>query len=568
MMVNRRRTWSLAIAGVAASAMLAPATARAQQTTPCDQESHTYAKVSRAPRYAALPQEVVSIPSTRDGVSIQIGIVRPKVPAGTRVPVIVDAGPYYNPMQTLDLRACEPRLTENFVPQGYAVALVAVRGTGDSGGCMDLFGPGERADLNQAITWLAQRPWSSGAVGMTGKSYDGSTPWEVASFGNPHLKTIVPLEGVTDVFDLLFGHGTPDWRGPLVLNDIYYLQSVLFYMDGRSPENTVGVTACPDYATGSAASAYSAQTGQVDPWGYWTVRRYRPAVERRYRGSVFLVQGLQDWNVNPGQQFPWIGRLARRGVYVKQLLGQWGHSYPDEEDPPSQRLDWPDLLLAWFDRWLKGDDVALGPRVEVEDARGHWRTESSWPPPGTAQRLWLTGGGGLAGEPAGEPADQTLGPDPAHLQGGGVLDNEPPAPLEEQCAPGTCAAFSTAPLGAAEHVAGLPRARLTVTPSGPAGELSGYLYAVTDAGAHRVGWGQADLRFPHGEDDPQPVTPGRPMTVDLNFQALDDVVPRGARLVLVVGEGSAYNRLPSTPNAPVALSAGGRASSLSYTAVG
>jgi len=234
----------LAAATVAVCAF-APGTASAQQTTPCDQETYTYSKVSRPAQYSALPQQIVNLKSDRDGVDIQVGLIRPDVPAGVKVPVIVQASPYFNPLQTMDLTACSPRYVKNFVSQGYAVALVPVRGTADNGGCMDLFGPGERADLNQVITWLGQQDWSTGSVGMVGKSYDGSTPWEVASFGNPYLKTIVPIEGVNDVFRLLFGPGTPDWRGPLVLNDIYYVQSIAFYLNGRSPEHTAQVTACP-----------------------------------------------------------------------------------------------------------------------------------------------------------------------------------------------------------------------------------------------------------------------------------------------------------------------------------
>ena len=45
-------------------------------------------------------------------------------------------------------------------------------------------------------TWLGTQPWSNGKVGMIGKSYDGSTPWQAATFGNPHLATIVPMSGL------------------------------------------------------------------------------------------------------------------------------------------------------------------------------------------------------------------------------------------------------------------------------------------------------------------------------------------------------------------------------------
>jgi X-Pro dipeptidyl-peptidase len=550
----------------AALAGSAPPGASAQQVTRCDQESHTYSKVSSPARYGFQPQKVVELASGRDGATIQIGLVRPKVPPGERVPVIVDAGPYYHPMQTLDLRRCAPRLTENFVPHGYAVALVAVRGTADSGGCMDLFGPGERADLNQAITWLARQPWSTGAVGMTGLSYDGSTPWEVASFGNPHLKTIVPVEGVPDIFQLLFGGGTPDWRGPAVLNDIYYVQSIVSYLAGRDPQHTVEVTACPDYAVANAASVHSAQSGEPDPFGYWAARRFRDRVERNYRGSVLLVQGLQDWNVNPGLQYPWIENLERRGLYVKHLIGQWGHTNPDTADPPDQRPDYADLLLDWFDRWLKGRSVDLGPRVQVEDSDGRWRNAAEWPPEEPATTLWLTADQGLGGEPHRATGSRLLAPDPAHTQAGG-LGVEVPDSLGTLCGPPNCAYFATEPFPEGYRFAGLPRLRVTVTPSGPAGQLSAYLYEVTAAGATRLGWGQVDLRFPRGDGDARRVEPGKPTTVDFDLQPLDAVVAPNARLALVLSEGTAYNRLASLPNFPMRLEVGGTSGSLTLSRV-
>lgn len=127
---------------------------------------------------------------------------------------------------------------------------------------------------------------------MIGKSYDGGTQW-AASFGNPYLKTIVPEEGVPDVFRLLFGSGTPDWRGPTVLNNVYYGQSVVFYLENRQPSNTIAVTACPEYGTANAAAVDSAQTGTVDPLGYWAAREYTQQVLDNYRGSIFLVQGAR-----------------------------------------------------------------------------------------------------------------------------------------------------------------------------------------------------------------------------------------------------------------------------------
>jgi putative CocE/NonD family hydrolase len=540
--------------------------AAAQQTTPCDLGGADDARMlSTPPKYDPMPQQLVELSSDADGATIQIGLIRPKVPAGVRVPVIVDAGPYYHAMNILNYRDCEPFLVDNFVPQGYAVALVPTRGTSNNGGCMNLMGSLERADLNQAITWLGSQSWSNRSVGMIGKSYDGSTPWQVASFGNPHLKTIVPEEGVPSLFNLMFAGGTADWRGPAVLSGIYYIESVVFYAPGRSIQHTIEQSACPEYGVGTAAGLYSAVTGELDPFGFWASRQYTDDVVAKYRGSIFLVHGLQDWNVNPGTQYPLAQRMAKQGVYVKALLGQWGHSKPYEVDPPDQRVDYANILLAWFDRWLKGRRTDLGPRVQVEDSDGHWRNEPTWPPPGAKESLWLTPTGGLASSPSAGSGSAVLAADPIHLEEpteghNGVVF--PPESLHGVCVQPLCAAYRTAPYRSLHRISGIPRVKLSVTPTGPTGDISVWLYAEGSGGLRRIGWGQVDLRFPTGGTQSEPVTPGQDMVLDFALQPLETLIPAGQRLVMVVSQGNTYNRLPSVPPFPVTLHVGGTDSGL------
>jgi putative CocE/NonD family hydrolase len=539
-------------------------TAHAQQMTPCDFQSQgdysgSYAKVHAQGPFEIAKQEIVAIESDIDGATIQIGLVKPQVPKGMRVPVIAAPSVYYHPLQTMDLRACRPFLTENYVPHGYAVAFLPVRGTADSGGCMEMMGPKERADIDQAITWLGKQPWSTGNVGMIGKSYDGAAQWEAAAFGNPYLKTIVPLSGVPDLFELLYGDGIVDWRGPAVLNGIYYLESAGFYAPGRSPEHTVEVSACPTYAEGLAASTYSGATGELDPLGYWADRRYIDDILKNYRGSVYLVQGLQDWNVNPAQQYPWIWELEKRGVYVKHLLGQWGHSWPYDG---GSRMDWADILLNWWDRWLRGEKHAdLGPRVQVEDNTGLWRNAARWPS-GKDVTFHLNPEHKLGEKASSESATEMVANDPFHTQLG-YSSSMPPEGMESQCMAPTCTYFESAPVTGDFRISGLPEIDLTVVPRGPGGQLSAYLYAATDDGYERIGWAQSNLRFPGEADEAKDVTPGAKLEVAITMQPLDAVVTDGGRLVLMVSGGTAWNRLPVFPNFPVEILEGEGLSTMS-----
>src|ERR1041385_8395017 len=130
-----------------------------------------FARVLHPGNLSAMPAELVYLPSDVDGVDIELTVWRPET--GQPVPVLVDAGPYYEPAGAVpSTRAVGAglasesghlqRLVENYVPLGYAVAALSVRGTAGSGGCMDLMGPQEGSDLSQAITWLGEQPGRPG----------------------------------------------------------------------------------------------------------------------------------------------------------------------------------------------------------------------------------------------------------------------------------------------------------------------------------------------------------------------------------------------------------------------
>ena len=101
-----------------------------------------------------------------------------------------------------------------FVPRGYAVVGVDIVGTGRSTGCGDVGGKDEIDSVVAVIDWLNGRntahtadgadveaTWSSGAVGMIGKSYDGTLANGVAATGVKGLKTIVPISAISSWYD-------------------------------------------------------------------------------------------------------------------------------------------------------------------------------------------------------------------------------------------------------------------------------------------------------------------------------------------------------------------------------
>jgi hypothetical protein len=138
-----------------------------------------------------------------------------------KVPIIAEIGPYYDDG---DVDALTPAdrlgrfLIENLVPHGYGIAQVSVFGTGESNHCMDLMGLDEQEGIHAAVEYLGTASFSNGAVGIIGKSYDGSTPWEAAAMGSEYLKTIIPMSGLIGAHDLMWRNGSMEARGAIMHN--------------------------------------------------------------------------------------------------------------------------------------------------------------------------------------------------------------------------------------------------------------------------------------------------------------------------------------------------------------
>lgn len=545
--------------------------------------------------YAGVPESVTS----EGYVQIPIAYWLPKN-VSEPVPVIVDAGAYYEvgnhclvnvppgtpcPPEALvnDTIDWPGQTTQfslaNFLPHGYAVAQVAVRGTGTAGGCMDLMGPDEQADLSQAITWLGTQPWSNGKVAMIGASYDGSTPWEVAATGNPHLATIVPISGLPDIFDLMFHNGSAETRAAALHSSYWaygfgddFLTTVGIpgtpatppasvrvppsnplipsgQANGRQPYQDRQNLLCKEAWEGTLMVRYATYLG--DRGGqfstYWAERDYRDDVLRNFTGSVFLVHGLQDWNVDPHAAIPFNAQLRAAGVPMKEWYGQWGHALPQSscaKDAPRWawlpcRLDYGEVLFRWFEHYLKGNETAsLGQPVHVQDDRGYWRMVDAYPPTDAEWlTLYPTPARGLASEPS-RAASVTL---------------LPPSP--ERAGPAQYLEFRSEPLEEDLRLSGLPRLPIEFEAQGPGGYIGAWLFDENETGhvLDRLVWtvpmglpqplsefgvlpiighAQMDLRFHEGGDQPSELRPGERYVAKVEFEPLEVFLPKGHRVVL------------------------------------
>ncbi len=489
-----------------------------------------YSRALQEGPYDVLPAERHWV-EAHDGVEISTAVWRPDVPEDQEVPVILDIGPYYGgSIDQLNEDAREDVFfLDNFVKNGYAYGRVSTRGTAETGGCMEFFGPNEQQDVDTVLTYYGEQDWSNGHLALYGASYDGTTPWIGAASGNEHLKTIVPVSGLSDVHGLMFRNGTAEGRGAIMHSQVYWMNYGAM-PDYRSEEHRIE-SACDELVWGTYAGPWSTITGDHHDLpgpaeDYWEIRDWTGPVLDNYEGSVYMVHGMQDWNVEPSMAFPFMDAIEEKGLTVKYMLGQWGHDWPDraarqESDNPtvanSVRWDWAELLLRWFDQELKGLDVETGPIVDIQDDQGAWRTEETWPPQDLDWTRLHLGDGTLSLDPTSSGSD--LGFNPGRMDLG---------------AADTQWDFETETLQEDLRVAGLTRLHVTVTPSSPiGGNLHAELRSVDENGdSSRVAHGVMNLRYHAGGNQPQSLTPGEPIVAKIELFAADFVAPEGSTLEL------------------------------------
>lgn len=497
------------------------------------------------------------LPPLPDGLKAHGTVYLPDVPEGTKVPAIMDLGPYYgdlNPETNIYNKDHPPNLLYNdLLKRGYAIVLMSVRGTGQSEGCFAVGGQQEQEDAAAVVEWLATQEWSDGNIGMTGVSYDGTTPWEAAVKAPPHLKAIVPVEGISDMYRYTFFDGVPVSNGPAF--QTWYTALVDWaYLNGEGVPQWAAAqptNLCPEQAQWFADSWLTWQDGAHD--AYWQ-ERDTAARMPDITAPTFVVHGFQDWNVRMDEvQWSWQDlKVAKR-----MLLGQWEHNIPWRN---SFNEDWSfpaynATIAQWFDAFLKGDEAAkaaalAAPPVLAQDSQGTWWNLTAWPPTESkATPLHVTANATLSSAAEGTKdfvfRSYPTRDEPSGLAGlAADTARGATAPLR----PPSTVLFASPTLDAPVHLMGNAYFHATVSVDKPGGALTATLY--DEGPLHtrtKVVPGHLNLAQRESRDEAQDVPTGQPLDITVRMYALNHVFEAGHRLILELdGEGTEW---PS-PNHP------------------
>jgi putative CocE/NonD family hydrolase len=335
-------------------------------------------------------------------------------------PTIIVFTPYYRRFELADdtipteRSPNTVRYRKAFVPYGYALVVVDVRGTGASFGRRDAFrSPRERGDYHKIADWIVAQPWSNGAIGATGVSYLGAASDFLLTTGHPAVKAIAPLFAVFDTYIencypgglLLMNRlaGKDDQFMSALDNDHRENRKKFFgYLKNPNLLGPQRVDEDPDGSLCRAAVAeHSSNFNMADfitefrfkdsalPYDPdFTPASMNPATFAAYSTPGAAVLAVSGWMDGAAYANGSISRFLTYGDGrpVHLLIGPWDHGARVNISPWRNRIE-PEFalmgeVLRFFDHYLYGADNGYDREAPIHYFSMHeekWKNANAWP---------------------------------------------------------------------------------------------------------------------------------------------------------------------------------------------
>ena len=495
---------------------------------------------------------------------VHVAVVRPAQTetGGLKVPVVYETSPYFagisgarqylwNVRQEVGAppppRTSQPPVqvrvrpyisnshVSDWVPRGFAVVHSESPGTGLSQGCPTVGGPNESLAPKAVIDWLNGRArgfrtvdgdervvasWSTGKVGMTGTSYNGTLPLAAATTGVEGLEAIIPVAPNTSYYRYYRSNGLVRHPGGWLGEDIDFLFD---FINSGNPERR-------DWCAASVRDGEMAAKDRVtgDYNDFWAGRDYQNQLDN-VRAATLMAHAFNDWNVVPEHSVRVYEALRAKGVPVQAFFHQGGHGGP----PPLN------LMNRWFTRYLYGipNGVENEPRAWIV-REGAERTDPTsyvdYPNPAASPVTLRPQAGGVGTgvlSPAARPGQgrETL-VDNVSFSG---------AVLAQAEWTNHRLLYATPELTEPVHLSGTPRVTIRLSSSKPAANLSVWLVALPwtegpNAAFNVITRGWADPQNHSSLTRGEPLVPGRFYDLRFDLQPDDQIIPAGKRIALMI----------------------------------
>ena len=497
---------------------------------------------------------------------MHVDVTRPKqTEQGLQLPIIYETSPYYagtagndrdlfwdvkheigevpNPPRHAEVvrKGKRPIISNSqirtWVPRGYIVVHSSSPGTGLSDGSPTVGGDNESLAPKAVIEWLAGKDngykertgtekvhayWSSGKVGMTGTSYNGTLPLAAATTGVEALKVIIPVAPNTSYYHYYRSNGLVRSPGGYLGEDIDVLYE--FIHSGDESKRAYGNRVVRDELMRANMDRASGDYNE-----FWAGRDYLNDMESM-KAALLMSHGFNDWNVMPEHSYRIYNKAREMGLPAQIYYHQGGHGGP----PPVE------MMNKWFSKYLFGMDNGIenSPKawiVREGDSRHEPTAYADFPNPSARLvTLYPSKGGNNRGG---------LRLDKKERKKETLVDNVNFA--------GTYLArinsskhrliYTTPELQEDLHLSGTASITLRLSSSKPAANLSIWLVSLpwNDEDDARIydniitrGW--ADPQNHESLTSSEPLEPGAFYTVSFDLQPDDQIIPAGQQIGLMI----------------------------------
>ena len=360
--------------------------------------------------FGMIVERDVEVPM-RDGTILRANVFRPDTPG--KFPGLLTRTPYGKSAGG----------QERYVRAGYVVVTQDSRGRYASDGEYVPFTvehTGDAEDGYDSVEWLADQPYCNGKVGTLGASYNAWMQWQLAKLRPPHLVVMcaytIPLE-LTEV----------DWWGSFRPG-----RRVRWWMGTIAPDLRRREGLPPPHTPAEAGRIWN----EVEQ-GRWL--GFMPWLDLPKYLPKRLAEYAEDWLRHPNRR-PWKFDEVHKEVEVPNLdfSGWYDHcggtmahlglmqrharteaartqskliicpanhggfgkrKIGDIDFGPQAQFDIHDIIIRWFDYWLRGVDNGMDREPALRYfvmGSCKWKTTDTWPPEGKAEGAYYLSSDGHA----------------------------------------------------------------------------------------------------------------------------------------------------------------------------
>lgn len=425
-----------------------------------------------------------------------------------------------------------------WVPRGYIVVHSSSPGTGLSQGSPTIGGDNESLAPKAVIDWLCNRGkgfsslsgnekvtafWSTGKVGMTGTSYNGTIPLAAATTGVEGLEAIIPIAPNTSYYHYYRSNGLVRSPGGYLGEDIDVLYDFIHSGDESKRAYNNATTRDKELINGMDRI-----TGDYND--FWAGRDYLNHMGPM-KAALLMSHGFNDWNVMPEHSYRIYKAAKEKGLDTQVFYHQNGHGGP----PPMK------IMNRWFTRYLHGveNGVENDPKawiVRENDKRNEPTPYKDYPNPDASPvTLYLNSGAPISGklstESNSKPATEILIDDVSFSGADLALADKSNNRL----------LYVTPTLTNDIHLSGIPKITVKLASSKPAANLSVWLVSLpwtngrgTKITENIITRGWADPQNHSSITKGEALIPGKFYDVSFDLMPDDQIISKGQQIGLMI----------------------------------